>query len=159
MADFKIAIITGATGNLGKAVTQKFLDEGYYVVGTTTIPNENLPVQNYEEVIVDLSDENASEKFIENVIKRFNKIDIAVLTAGGFAMGKVVDSKSSDIKKQIQLNFETAYNVAQPIFKQMLRQKNGRIFLIGSKAGLDAKNSKVLSLMAYQNHLFSAWQI
>jgi NAD(P)-dependent dehydrogenase (short-subunit alcohol dehydrogenase family) len=92
--------------------------------------------------VIDLSDEAASEKFIENIISKFERIDVAVLTAGGFAMGKVVDLKTSDIKKQIQLNFETAYNAAQPIFKQMLRQKSGRIFFIGSKAGLEAANSK-----------------
>ncbi|MBS1745455.1 MAG: SDR family NAD(P)-dependent oxidoreductase [Bacteroidetes bacterium] len=142
MKNINVAIVTGATGNLGKSVTHKFLDEGFYVVGTTTVPNNNLPIQNYEEVVVDLSDETASEKFIENIINRFKKIDVAVLTAGGFAMGKVVDLKATDIKQQIQLNFETAYNVAQPIFKQMLNQKNGRIFFIGSKAGLDARNSK-----------------
>jgi len=72
---------------------------------------------------------------------------VAVLTVGGFAMGKIVDTKTSDIAKQYKLNFETAYNAARPIFVQMLDQSNGRIFIVGSKPGLDARNSK--GMIAY----------
>ena len=49
--------------------------------------------------------------------------------------------------KQYKLNFETAYNVARPTFLQMLKQNSGRIFIIGSKPGLDARNGK--GMVAY----------
>jgi NAD(P)-dependent dehydrogenase (short-subunit alcohol dehydrogenase family) len=45
------------------------------------------------------------------------------------------------------LNFETAYNIARPVFAQMMLQGSGRIFIIGSKPGLDAKNGK--GMIAY----------
>ena len=141
----KTAIITGASGNLGQAVAKKFLNENYYVVGTI-IPNDPVVIdiknKNFETVIVDLMNEDGSRKFIESVIAKQNTIDAAILTVGGFAMGKIADTKTSDVTKQLKLNFETAYNVARPVFNQMIKQNSGRIFLIGSRPGSDMHSSK-----------------
>ena len=146
----KTAIVTGASGNMGQAVVKKLTAEGFYVIGTV-IPNDhvtmNFPADKFEKVVVDLSSENDSQKFIDKVLQSHKTIDLAVLTVGGFAMGKIADTKTSDIFKQYQLNFETAYNIARPVFVQMLQQESGRIFIIGSKPGLDAKNSK--GMVAY----------
>ncbi|MGZ4049728.1 MAG: SDR family NAD(P)-dependent oxidoreductase, partial [Bacteroidia bacterium] len=101
----------------------------------------------FEKIVVDLGDENESGKFVETVISRYKNIDAAVLTVGGFAMGSIAETKTSDIEKQYKLNFETAYNVARPIFVQMMKQNSGRIFIIGSKPGLDARNGK--GMVAY----------
>ena len=141
----KTAIITGASGNLGQAVAKKFLNENYYVVGTI-IPNDPVVIdiknKNFETVIVDLMNEDGSQKFIESVIAKQETIDAAILTVGGFAMGKIADTKTSDVTKQLKLNFETAYNVARPVFNQMIKQNSGRIFLIGSRPGSDMHSSK-----------------
>lgn len=146
----KTAIVTGASGNMGQAVIKKFITEGYKVIGTI-IPNDpvplELPSEKLEKVVVDLMSEDDSEKFINNIIAKYGSVDAAVLTVGGFAMGSVVETKTSDIAKQYKLNFETAYNVARPIFSQMLKQHNGRIFIIGSKPGLSAANGK--GMVAY----------
>ena len=146
----KTAIVTGASGNLGQAVVRKFLAEGYNVVGTI-IPNDPVSIDiddpKFEKVIVNLMDEENSLQFVESVIKKHGSIDAAVLTVGGFAMGSVAETKTADILKQYKLNFETAYNTARPVFIQMLKQNSGRIFIIGSKPGLDAKNGK--GMVAY----------
>jgi len=145
-----IAIVTGASGNLGQAVVKKFIDEGYKVIGTV-IPNDpvpmNFPADSFEKVVVDLMNEEDSGKFISSVLDKFKSIDAAVLTVGGFAMGKIADTATADIFKQYKLNFETAYNVARPVFVQMMKQNSGRIFIIGSRPGLDAKNGK--GMVAY----------
>ncbi|MGO8055773.1 SDR family NAD(P)-dependent oxidoreductase, partial [Rhizobium leguminosarum] len=83
--------------------------------------------------MVDLMNEEASQQFIDTILSTHKTIDAAILTVGGFAMGKITETKTSDILKQYKLNFETAYNVARPVFIQMLKQNSGRIFLIGSK--------------------------
>lgn len=145
-----IAIVTGASGNMGKAVVKKFIDEGYKVIGTI-IPNDpaqmNFPADAFEKVVVDLMSEDDSQKFVESIIEKYGTVDAAVLTVGGFAMGHIAETRTSDIAKQYKLNFETAYNVARPAFVQMLKQNTGRIFIIGSKPGLAAANSK--GMVAY----------
>src|SRR5688572_29211677 len=91
--------------------------------------------------------EEAAQEFVESSISKHGNINAAVLTVGGFAMGKIADTKSGDILKQYKLNFETAYHIARPVFLQMKRQVYGRIFLIGSKPGLDTRYSK--GMVAY----------
>src|SRR5687768_2018928 len=146
----KTAIITGASGNMGQAVVKKFIDEGYKVVGTI-VPNDPVPVDfpadKFEKVVVDLMNEVAAEKFVNDHVSKYGSVDAAVLTVGGFAMGSVAETKTSDIEKQYKLNFETAYNVARPLFVQMLKQNSGRIFIIGSKPGLSAMHGK--GMVAY----------
>lgn len=146
----KTAIVTGASGNMGQAVVRKFLNEGYHVIGTVV---NNDPVsldisdEKFEKVVVDLMSEEDSERFIQSVIEKYKSINVLVLTVGGFAMGSIATTKTSDVYKQYRLNFETAYNVVRPAFIQMIEQNNGRIFLVGSKPGLHAKDSK--GMIAY----------
>jgi NAD(P)-dependent dehydrogenase (short-subunit alcohol dehydrogenase family) len=146
----KTAIVTGASGNLGQAVVKKFIDEGYFVIGTI-LNNDpvaiNFPADKFEKIVVDLMSEDDAQKFVDGVIAKHESVDAAVLTVGGFAMGKIADTKTVDIMKQYKLNFETAYNIARPTFVQMINQNNGRIFIIGSKPGLDARNGK--GMVAY----------
>src|SRR6185436_2917530 len=146
----KTASVTGASGNMGHAVVKKFIDQGFKVIGTV-IPNDpvamDFPADKFEKIVVDLMNEGAAQQFIDTILSTHKTIDAAVLTVGGFATGKITETKTSDILKQYKLNFETAYNVARPIFTQMLKQNSGRIFLIGSKPGLDHRNGK--GMVAY----------
>jgi NAD(P)-dependent dehydrogenase (short-subunit alcohol dehydrogenase family) len=140
----KVAIVTGATGNLGQAVVKKFIEEGYKVIGTIMA---NDPVKldytadQFEAVVVDLMNEEASSMFVKSIAEKYKNIDAAVLTVGGFAMGNIADTSTADIMKQYKLNFETAYNVARPAFVQMMKQNSGRIFIVGSRPGLQAWHS------------------
>lgn len=146
----KTAIVTGASGNLGQAVVNKFLSMDYYVTGTI-IPDDPVVIEirgkNFETAVVDLMHEEPAQQFVELVAVKHGSIDVAVLTVGGFAMGNISSTKTADISKQYKLNFETAYNIARPVFVQMMKQGSGRIFLIGSKPGADMKSSK--GMVAY----------
>lgn len=146
----RTAIVTGASGNLGQAVVKKFISEGHKVIGTVTsndsIPHAT-PGAQFEKIVVDLLNEEDCQKSIDAIVSKNGGVDIAVLTVGGFAMGHIADTTTSDLLQQYRLNFETAYNMARPVFLQMLKQNCGRLFLVGSRPGLHAKNSK--GMVAY----------
>lgn len=146
----KTIIITGASGNMGQAVVKKFLSDEYQVVATI-VDNDPVPFDiqdpKLEKKVVNLMNEEDAEKFVQEVIDTHGQVDAAVLTVGGFAMGKIADTKTSDIYKQYRLNFETAYNVARPVFVQMMKQGSGRIFLVGSRPGSSMANAK--GMVAY----------
>lgn len=146
----KTAIVTGASGNLGQAVIQKFLAEGFNVTGTL-VPADPVKLtvshSNLRLVEADLLNETAAAQVSQSVIDNYGQIDAAILTVGGFAMGSIADTTSADILRQYKLNVETAYNIARPIFLQMMKQGSGRIFLVGSKPGIDMRNSK--GMVAY----------
>ena len=146
----KFAVVTGASGNLGQAVIQKFLAEGYQVTGMVvpadpvklTVTHSNLTLAE-----ADLLNETAAAQVLQSVIDKHGRIDAAILTVGGFAMGSVAETTSADLLRQYKLNVETAYNVARLVFLQMMKQGSGRIFLIGARPGIDMKNSK--GMVAY----------
>jgi NAD(P)-dependent dehydrogenase (short-subunit alcohol dehydrogenase family) len=143
-------IITGANGNLGIAVTNHFLSKGFNVIATVHneearkefTPNKNLFVE-----VADLTDEDAATAFVQNSIASHKKIDAALLLVGGFAMGSMNETKSSDIKKQFSLNFDTAYHVARPVYEHMMEQNAGRIVFVGARPALLAGAGK--NMIAY----------
>ncbi len=146
----KTVIVTGASGNMGQAVVKKFLLEGFKVVATV-VPNDPVVFDPEDKgldiVTVDLMSESDTAQFVLSVIEKYKSIDAVVLTVGGFAMGSMKDTGSADIYKQYKLNFETAYHVVRPVFEKMMEQKKGRIFMIGSKPGLNARFGK--GMVAY----------
>lgn len=144
----KTAIVTGAAGNLGREVVKKFLSDNYSVIGCI-MPGDSVdfPGVPFEKIAVDLMDENESQKAIASIAGSHGSIDVAVLTVGGFAMGDIAGTTTSDIMKQYKLNFETVYNVARSVFIEMKKQNGGRIFMVGSRPGLDATSGK--GMIAY----------
>jgi NAD(P)-dependent dehydrogenase (short-subunit alcohol dehydrogenase family) len=141
----KLCLVSGAGGNLGKAVVESFLQKGYRVIGFIS-PRDQEPVKSGGEQLewrrADLLDEAAVKTALDEIKTKYGRIDVAVLTAGGYAGGSMQESSTALVTKQYQLNFETAYNVARPVFEIMLLQDYGRIFMIGSKAGLDGHQAK-----------------
>jgi NAD(P)-dependent dehydrogenase (short-subunit alcohol dehydrogenase family) len=143
-------IITGAGGGLGTAVTQTFLNEGYNVIATVSNDSakDNIPSHPQLDVrAVNLTDEDETTAFVESVIKKYHKIDAALLLVGSFAMGDIAATSGNDLKKMYALNFETAYFAARPLFKHMKEFGNGRIVFVGTRPALKAADGK--SMVAY----------
>lgn len=141
----KTIIITGANGNLGSATVKKFLDEGYKVIavdhlGTHLEFAKSNP--DFELRQVDLTDEKATDVFVQEVIDLHGKIDGALLLVGGFAMGDIAATDGAALKKMYSLNFETAYFIARPLFRQMLKQGYGRLVFMGARPALKAEQGK-----------------
>jgi NAD(P)-dependent dehydrogenase (short-subunit alcohol dehydrogenase family) len=146
----KAVIITGANGNLGTAVTKAFLDKGYNVIATVaeeTMKKDLATHPNLEVVVVNLMEESAADSFVQSIIARYDLLEGALLLVGGFAPGNIKNASGTDIRKQIALNFETAYYVARPVFQHMLEKGKGRIVLIGARPALVAAAGK--DLIAY----------
>jgi NAD(P)-dependent dehydrogenase (short-subunit alcohol dehydrogenase family) len=140
----KTVIVSGASGNLGHAVITKFLANDYKVIGTVTV-NETLSFsshKNFVAGVVDLTKEEAVKSFMDSTLKKNVKIDVGVLTVGGYTAGKIAETGIIDIRQQFMLNFETAYNIARPLFLHMLRQGSGKIFLTGARPGIEMRHSK-----------------
>ena len=146
----KNVLITGANGNLGQAVTTLFLERGYNVIATVAKEESKAelpPHNNLHIAVVDLIDEEKTTSFVQDLISTHKNIDAALLLVGGFAMGDLKSTSINDIKKQLALNFDTAYNVTHLLFPHMLERGTGRIVFIGSRPALQAAAGK--GLIAY----------
>jgi len=146
----KKIIITGANGNLGSAVTKFFLEKDYTLFVTVHDKDAKKEMPQHDNLqveAVNLENETEAASFVQNVISSHGTVDAALMLVGGFTAGKIEDTKTGDIKKQIALNFETAYNITQPLYQHMLQKGYGRLVFIGARPALQAVDGK--NLIAY----------
>lgn len=149
----QMAIVTGAAGNLGKAVVQNFLQNGLIVAGTV-LPHEHDRIQPFEgnpafqKYELDVTDEKPARQFVNQVIQKNKTIEVAALLVGGFAMGNLQQTEGEQLKKMFSLNFESAFYLAKEVFAQIAKQSNGgHIFLVGARPALMPEVGK--EMMAY----------
>ncbi|MEO7988795.1 MAG: SDR family NAD(P)-dependent oxidoreductase [Chryseolinea sp.] len=146
----KNVIITGASGNLGKASVEKFIQDGYKVIATVS-PGKTLGFDvtgDLEIVEADLTNEKNVEDAIAQIVNKHHQIDAALLLVGAFTVGGIKETDGAALRKMYTLNFETAYYAARPIFLQMQKQTTGgRIVLIGARPALIPADGK--NLLAY----------
>lgn len=141
----KNVVITGANGGLGTTVTTAFLDKGYKVIAVVSKEERKkdlAPHANLEVHAVNLMNEQETKKFTGTILREYGTIDAALLLAGGYAPGNLSKVTTADIHAQIELNFNTAFHVAQPLFIHMLASGFGRIVFIGSRPALLASAGK-----------------
>lgn len=146
----KTIIITGASGNVGRAAVEKFLSEGWHILATVA-PGESLGFHEHHKQItiahVDLTDEADASDFVETVINNLGRIDAALFLVGGYAPGSLQHTDGKLIHQMMSLNFDTTYFLARPIFTFMVTQNYGRLVMIGARPGMEASAAK--SSLAY----------
>jgi NAD(P)-dependent dehydrogenase (short-subunit alcohol dehydrogenase family) len=141
----KVALITGGTGGLGRAVTLAFLHEGASVIATYIREDEAASLraavgdnQKLELLPLNATDESATQALVDGITARHGHLDYVVNTIGGYAGGKSLwqtDSKTYHL--MIDLNLNAGYAVAKAAASAMLKQKSGSIVNIAAKAAID----------------------
>jgi len=141
----KTIVITGAAGNLGKAVVHELIEKDYHIEATLG-PNEEADFYDSDHLNaqpLNLLDPVASEAYINHIAGTHSSIEGAVLIVGGFAMGNIEETKTDDLQKMYKLNFETAYNMVRPLIKVFKKQpEGGQIIMIGSRAAINPDEGK-----------------
>lgn len=141
----KSLIISGANGNLGLTVVNRLLKDGYHLLAASGGAGAgNLPEdKNLDITEVDLLNEEQAQNFVKSSLLNSHDVQAAVLLVGGFAMGKLTETKKAEIDKMIDLNFYTAYHIVRPLLAHFLnRPQGGQFILIGARPGLNATNGK-----------------
>ncbi len=150
----RIVWVTGGTGNLGRAVCSRFLAGGDQVIATIH-PGELVadpdPGVIYQPV--DLLDEPATQEAVSGIRAAHGRIDTAVLTAGGFAMGDIAGTTLDDLHRMLRLNVDTTFTAARAVFRQMLAQGDGRLFMTGARPGLDMRDGVGMTAYALSKSL------
>jgi NAD(P)-dependent dehydrogenase (short-subunit alcohol dehydrogenase family) len=141
-----VAIVSGGTGSLGRAVTQAFLMEGAIVQVTYRSEPEFEELARSVGVLrerlegrqVDVTDETATLRFVEDVLARHSRLDVLVNTVGGYAGGVElwkIDAPVLDL--MLALNLRALYVLIRAVIPAMLKQGHGCIVNVAAKAGLD----------------------
>jgi NAD(P)-dependent dehydrogenase (short-subunit alcohol dehydrogenase family) len=135
----KIALVTGASGGLGTPVTTALLEAGATVVGVSkTIRQNDFQHAAFVALATDISDSQAAQKSVDEIVARFGRIDILAHLVGGFAGGKpIAETDDATFRSMLDLNLHSAFNMLRAVIPHMRRAKAGRIIAIGSRAAED----------------------
>ena len=136
----KVAIVTGAYGDLGFSISKAYLEAGATVVlAGQSKRNLDCMAQQLEiysdfvlPCVVDVSDATQVEAMVDNVIDRFGQIDILVTAAGVQHREPIGVFNHDEWNKVLQVNLTGTFYCAQAVVKHMIKRKTGRIIMISS---------------------------
>ena len=141
----KSVIITGGSRGIGKAIAEKFAQNGANLAITCIkISDEALDlVKNLESLGVkakayesDASDFESAIKLAENVFNDFGSIDVLVNNAGITKDNLLLRMSEEDFNDVMKVNMNSVFNNTKAVLRQMLKQKNGSIINLSSVVGV-----------------------
>lgn len=141
----KVALVTGASRGIGKAIACMLAREGAKVIinyngskeKAEAVKSEIEAAGGQAEVYqCDVSDYTACETFIQTVIKEEGSLDILVNNAGITKDGLLMKMSEEDFDKVLDTNLKGAFNTIRFASRQMLKQKSGRIINMSSVVGV-----------------------
>ena len=127
--DGKIAIVTGAAGHLGRALTGRLRDVGATVVGLDAQPPQAAGANG--GAVVDLCDTDAVSGLINDVLGRYQRIDCLLNVTGGFSMAPATDLGLWDTLWR--KNLLTTLNVTRAMLPSMLARNVGAIVNVAAR--------------------------
>lgn len=145
MLDGKIAVVTGASRGIGRAIAPELASRGAFVV-----VNYNGSKDRAEEVKKEIeaaggkaevyqcnvSDFEKCQAFIQDVIKTYGRLDILVNNAGITRDGLLMKMSEADFDSVIETNLKGTFNTIRFASRQMLKQRSGRIINMSSVVGI-----------------------
>jgi 3-oxoacyl-[acyl-carrier protein] reductase len=160
----RTAIISGATGGLGKVVTKAFTEQGAQLalIGRSeeklrelsnklTLPEKNIILEN-----ADISEPESAFKVVKAILSRFDQIDIYLHLVGGWVGGSPIpEVGEDDIKSMLKQHLWSTFYMTKAILPNMLQNGWGRIIVISSPSAYQppGKNSPYAIAKAAQEAL------
>jgi short-subunit dehydrogenase len=133
----KNILITGASGNLGKAILEAFEKESEFHINITS-REEIHGSSHLKAFYVDLMDEKSAKSMIEELIETQQHIDAVICLTGAYIPGDVTQNSAADIQKMIGLNVATAHNVVAPLIQiNRTNKRSLHLIFIGAKATMN----------------------
>ena len=131
----RTVVLTGASGNLGRAVASAFADTGANLALLDLKPGAIQDSATQIFVHTDLLDAQSVQAAADQVLQRFRRIDVLCNLAGGFRMGSPVhETSAQDWEFLFNLNARTVLHTAAAVVPAMLKSGGGKIVNVGAWA-------------------------
>ena len=144
----KVALVTGASRGIGRAIALRFAEEGASVAVHFRV-NAELAERVCEEIAAvggsaasiqgDVGDTDAIPAFVERIKDRFQRIDILANNAGIAFRASLAEPSLADIERLMQVNVYGLIAVSGAVIPGMIERRYGKIINIASVAGLGTR--------------------
>lgn len=149
MSEFsdKVILITGAAGNLGRAVAAAFAADGARIalldIDESALDDARAALPEETEVLTvptNLLDIDSVNNAVERVKSHFGGVDVLANIAGGFTMGPPLhETPDKDWDFMMNLNARSVFNMCRAVVPHMLATGSGRIVSVSARAAREGK--------------------
>lgn len=136
----KIALVTGATRGIGRAIAEELMSKGAFVIGTATSEKGAESISAYlgekgRGLVLNVADQSSIATVLEHIKQEFGDIDILVNNAGITRDNLLMRMKDDEWFDILQTNLTSVYHLSKAMLRSMMKKRFGRIITIGSVVG------------------------
>lgn len=142
----QIAIVTGGTAGIGKAIAQKFAEQGAKVIiigtnverGNSVVSEINRVSQREDAQFLqmDVASTEQVNAGIKKILDEHKRVDILVNNAGITADTLLMKMKEEEWDRVMEVNVKSCYNMCQALVRSMMKARKGKIINMSSVIGL-----------------------
>jgi 3-oxoacyl-[acyl-carrier protein] reductase len=135
-----VALVTGASRGIGKAIAEKLVADGFFVVGTATTDGGAEAISTYladkgKGLKLNVADPNSVEEVIKTVNDSFGAPTVLVNNAGVTRDNLLMRMKDDEWNDIINTNLTSVFRMSKAVLRGMMKAKTGRIINISSVVG------------------------
>ncbi|WP_223342718.1 oxidoreductase [Synechocystis sp. PCC 7339] len=133
----KTVLITGASSGIGRATTQKLIDDGYcvYASARSVAKLEPLATDGARILELDVTQDESMQSGVNRIIRECGRLDILINNAGYGSYGALEDVPIEEARYQFEVNVFGLGRLTQLVLPQMRKQSFGKIVNITSVGG------------------------
>jgi 3-oxoacyl-[acyl-carrier protein] reductase len=135
----KVALVTGASRGIGRAIAEQLAALGAKVIGTATSEKGAAAISDYlgagQGLVLDVADAASIEQCLETIKANFGDIDILVNNAGITRDNLLMRMKDEEWFDIMQTNLTSVFRMSKAVMRTMMKKRFGRIITIGSVVG------------------------
>ncbi|RAS38226.1 3-oxoacyl-ACP reductase FabG [Paraburkholderia bryophila] len=141
--DKQIAIVTGASRGIGRAIAMELARQGATVIGTATSESGaaaiteafNAAGVNGRGAVLNVNDAAAAEALIDGTVKEFGALHVLVNNAGITQDQLAMRMKDDDWDAVVDTNLKSVFRLSRAVLRPMMKARGGRIINITSVVG------------------------
>ena len=136
----KIALVTGASRGIGRAIAEKLVAGGAKVIGTATSEKGAEAIGEYlgdngKGIMLNVVDSASIEQVLTTIRADFGEIDILVNNAGITRDNLLMRMKDDEWQDILDTNLTSVFRLSKAVMRAMMKKRCGRIITIGSVVG------------------------
>ncbi|WP_114195574.1 3-oxoacyl-ACP reductase FabG [Edaphovirga cremea] len=136
----KIALVTGASRGIGRAIAETLVARGAFVIGTATSEKGAEAISAYlgekgKGLMLNVVDSASIESVLNSIRAEFGEIDILVNNAGITRDNILMRMKDDEWQDIIDTNLTSVFRLSKAVMRAMMKKRFGRIITIGSVIG------------------------
>jgi 3-oxoacyl-[acyl-carrier protein] reductase len=135
----QVALVTGASRGIGRAIAEQLAALGAKVIGTATTEKGAAAISEYlgtgQGLVLDVANAESIEQCLETIKTNFGEIDILVNNAGITRDNLLMRMKDEEWFDIMQTNLTSVFRMSKAVLRSMMKKRCGRIITIGSVVG------------------------